>query len=402
MRGFLKIMKRSSFTAVETVELSETNNDKTRWIAVLLLILLGLTGIGIWVNRSLSKRGGWTVIEIQGVSSGCAAELNFRYNLDASKATSDYRELSILYTELTGKADKVFNGLSDINSHPGEPVKVDSALYSALETIESCHSRIMYLAPIYEVYSGIFSSVEDREASDYDPLNNTSLKAQFAEIADYAKDPKSVNLDLLGDNNVCLIISDEYMQYASNNGISQFISFMWLKNAFIIDFIVENLTEKGFTNAIISSYDGYGCNSSLNEDSITTNIYDSSYGLVAQMLYKSPMSYAAFRSYSLSPGENDYYYEYSNGAIRSPYLSAEDGLPANSIDDLFLFSQTSGCASLALSGYSVFVSESFKPSIIDTKDISFIYCLENTIYCNDSAVVFPLTDEKYEIKYTDE
>ena len=71
---------------------------------------------------------------------------------------------------------------------------------------------------------------------------------------------------MLGDNKVCLNVSDEYLAFLQENGVDSLIDFGWLKNAFVVDYLAEVMIARGYTLGAITSYDGY----TRNFDSLNT------------------------------------------------------------------------------------------------------------------------------------
>lgn len=63
------------------------------------------------------------------------------------------------------------------------------------------------------------------ETVDFDPYQNEEIAAYFAEISAFAQDEHAVQIELLGENRIKLFVSEEYLAYASEEGISDFIDF---------------------------------------------------------------------------------------------------------------------------------------------------------------------------------
>ena len=80
-----------------------------------------------------------------------------------------------------------------------------------------------------------------------------------------------LTLELLGGNQVKLNVADAYLQFAKANEITEFINFYWLKNAFIVDYMAEELEAAGFTGGIISSFDGFQRNLGATKGSYSQN-----------------------------------------------------------------------------------------------------------------------------------
>lgn len=59
-----------------------------------------------------------------------------------------------------------------------------------------------------------FFCEDDSQTVDYDPYQNSEIAAYYAEIAAYAGDKDSVEIKFLGDDQVCLFVSEEYLAFA--------------------------------------------------------------------------------------------------------------------------------------------------------------------------------------------
>ena len=54
-----------------------------------------------------------------------------------------------------------------------------------------------------------------------------------------------------------LEVSPEYAELAGELGLDCYLGFGWLQSAFILDYMAEELSSRGYTQGIISSRDGY-------------------------------------------------------------------------------------------------------------------------------------------------
>ena len=84
-----------------------------------------------------------------------------------------------------------------------------------------------------------------------------ALWISFDDISAFAQDKHAVQIELLGENRIKLFVSEEYLAYASEEGISDFIDFYWMANAFIVDYIADTMRANGFVRGSVSSYDGF-------------------------------------------------------------------------------------------------------------------------------------------------
>jgi len=185
--------------APEPVQQSEPPEKKginKRIIIAAVLLVIGLTFIGISVYKWLSYDAGWTRVETTTPSSeSVASELILLYELGVSDSstTSEYKSLSLLYTDLCSKAYRIFHadygfeGVHNpyyINRNIGKEIEVDSALYHAFEQIQSTGNRFLFAAPFYTEYINLFASTDDYSANEFDPYGSDQIAEYFANRPD--------------------------------------------------------------------------------------------------------------------------------------------------------------------------------------------------------------------------
>ncbi len=399
----------SALPRVQTIELRDGNKWKTA-VVVFLLLAIGLFFLGRGVKLALTRQGGWTEIQVQGGSSGCAAELEFQYLLDQQNGNAEYRSLVTLYTEGCQRADKVYSStateaglgnLAALNREPNRELRLEPELYRALEKVRDSGNRTLYLAPLYEYYTALFFCEREEETLEYDPLRNPELAGTFAQIAAFAGDPAQIELELLGEDRACLRVSREYLDWAAENGFTVLVDFGWMKNAFILDDLAEAVRAQGFTRGYLQSAEGFGCNLCDTGDSYALNVFDRACpgdGVVAQMCYDRPICFLSLHSYTRDPVGNDFYYEMADGEVRSIYVDPSDGLPRTALDDLLVWSSELSCGELALGAGGIFSQESFDPESLESLGCSYLYCSGRLLICNDPTVRIPLVAEGYRLQ----
>ncbi len=389
---------------VEKVELSE-KHVKLRFVLVILLALIGATGIGFGVSSLFGTDSGWQEIEAKSQELNCSDDFIFLYYLGDSgtSASAENRALTLAYSEAVGEAYRLFTNDVDfdgvynvryINQHPNQEIQVEEALYQAFSKLEKYGDRHLYLAPVYMQYDDIFSSNDDTEAMYYDPYRNGEVAAEYADIAAYARDSASVNLDLLGDNKVRLTVSAEYLSYAEENAITSFIDFFWMKNAFIADYLAEAMIAEGYTHGCLSSYDGFIRNLDDSSFKYSVNLYDRQDGTVypaALLNYAGPMSMVYLRNYGINSRDKENYYELQDGSIRTPYLDMNDGLCKSSRSDLLCYGEQVDCADVLLQMAPIYIADSFQAeqvALLKNVGIFTVYCDNGMILYNDPSAAF--------------
>ena len=392
---------------VERIELSDKDKRK-RWIAVILLLAVGLAAFGIGISSALSRKAGWTEIEPLSGSSGSASEFSFRYYIGEKHSRAEYRTLSALYTTACERASKVYSSSHEdgignfftLNFHPDEEVTLEPELYSALERIKASGNRIIYLAPLYETYGSLFFCEDDSETAEYDPLQNAEVAEYFEKLASFACDPDQIDIELLGGDRAVLRVSEEYLRYAEENALETLVDIGWMKNAFIIDDLASELRKNGFTRGYLQSRDGFGVNMDSECGPYTMIVLDGTpegAAAVAEIRYDGPRSFIDLHSYALQPAEGDWYYETDGGEVRSVFVDPADGMPKTSADDLLLWSGELGCGEIILRTAPVFIADSFDPSPLGAP-LYYAYCEGKNVVCSDPDAVFTAVADGYELR----
>ena len=343
--------------------------------------MIGAAALAYAFQEFFSPGEDWTAISANSSEGiNCSADFTLLYRLGAkgASASADNREVTSIYTEATVKAYQLFNteehfeditNVFDINGSPNSVLTVDPVLYDAFSTLERLHSRALYLGPVYDRYENLFFCQDDSQTVYFDPYQDASIGAEFSEIAAFAGDSDAVELELLGNNQVRLRVSEKYLSYAQENEISHFIDFFWLKNAFIADYIADLLIERGYTYGSISSFDGFSRNFDSESDTvygftlfdrIDTVIYPA-----AEMQYQNARSIVCLRDYPMNEQDSTYWYAFQNADVRVPYIDPADGLPKAAAENLVAYSETASCAEIALKLLPIYAADQFDATALD-------------------------------------
>lgn len=397
---------------VKRVELSPKH---VRLRAVLAAVLL-LTGAGLIARAVwgwIYVEAGWTEIEAsQAEDVSCAGDFVLLYDLGAdSAAMAEKKALTRLYSEACVTAYRLFTGdaeyedvvnIRTINAHPNEELTVDPALYAALSEIEESGSRYPYLAPACRYYDNLFYVTDDSGLYDYDPRRNGELAEEFGKIAAYARDPDAVTLRLLGDNRVCLQVSEAYLSWADAHGYTDFIGFSWMENAFRADYLAQVLTGSGWTRGTLSAFDGFVVNlGGSGEESFSFTVFDREGETVrtaASMNYTGALSLVFLRDYPLYDLDARHYYEEADGTIRTAYLSLEDGLDRTAAHDLVVYTRDGGCGAAVLAAAELWTGEELDEAALKALEEKGIYSVlteDGRITCGDENVRFSDVNASY-------
>ncbi|MCM1298629.1 MAG: hypothetical protein NC203_00135 [Firmicutes bacterium] len=406
---------------VQRIELSE-DNVKKRAIAAVLFLLIGVGLLVYCFMNFLSPGGGWTTIEANRNESD-STEFVFQYYLGASgvNASAENKAVTALYNEITRTQYCLFHEIEgfdnivniySINRSPNKELTVDPALYKVFSQFKEHNSRYIYLAPIYEQYNDLFFCTDDSQLSDFDPVAYPKVKSSYESTLRFVNDPDSVEIQLLGDNKIKLFVSDEYLKYAEEEGITDFIGLMWLKNAFAVDYIADEMTSRGYCFGSVSSYDGFVRNfDSLSSTDYTFNLFDqpTAGGEIYQasaMQYLNRISIVFLRDYDLNSLDVQHYYKLQNGEVRTPYLDINDALPKSSLNNLVSYSKDKGCAEILLEILPLYIDRSFDEAALNSltdKGINSIYFKDHTLNYNEEGLrlsyLFNQDGVEYKSKY---
>lgn len=375
------------------------NKLKLRTALVIALIVLAVASFAFGINSLVGTDAGMAEITVLSGEMNAGDDFTFYYNLGfgGADATDERREVRSLYSQAATDALEIFSSdveaegggnLYYLNSRPNEDVAVDGALYSALEQLEGSGTRYHYLAPLYEQYYAMFNSASDAEAAEYDPRLNDAQAEFFSQIAAFASDSGEIALELLGDNNVRLHVSEEYMRFAEANGVTTFIDLTWMKNAFIADYIAQELIDAGYTHGALISDDGfmrclddetgaeYSFTFSHRDGTTITNL--------STLQFSGTVSIAYLHDYPLESGNSGGYYLYSDGTLRSAFLDTADGLDRSCVPELAAYSFEDGCAGLALKLAPVFISSDLDMNELAEleKDGITVYYTQDGVLCS--------------------
>jgi len=392
------------------IELSEKHNEK-KFLLFIVLLAFGLFMIGYGLYSALTTDPGWREIEPQKTEElNCGDEFVLMYNVGASGigATVEYKEIVNLYSEATMKAYQLFTGYSEyegihnvcyINAHPNEEIEVDEVLYNAFELLQEYGNRNLYLGPIYTYYDNLFYISDESELVYYDPYTSEEIRTYYEEIASFAANPDQIRLELLENQKIKLVVSDEYLQYANEYEIDSFIDFYWMKNAFIIDYLAETLIANGHTLGTISSYDGYCRNLDDSGNVYAFNVYDKEVQGIYEatvLNYSGAHSIVNLKDFAVSEKETSRIYELKNGEARTNYV-----VPT-AIDGLISYSNETGCAEIMLQMSPVYFAEQFEAEKLQDlceQDIYSIYCEDRVIYYNEADATFTEEYQDSQIQY---
>lgn len=373
---------------VKTIELSE-DNVKRRWIMVGIFIAIAIVAFGVWLISALTVEPGWIEVEAESSYLHCGEDFIFSYYLGAEEEspTKEKKQLKTLYSEAAVKAYWLFDTTREfegginicyLNNYPNTELEIDPALYKALSTAKK-GGRWLYLGGLYVEYETLFFGIEDYPSSaEWDPMTNSEFGEYCQKLATFASDSEAIELELLGNNRVILHVSEEYLSYARENNITVFIDFHRMKNAFVIDYLADVMTENGYTHGCISSYDGYVRNLDGSGTTYSLNLFDMNGEFVynaARLDYNSKRSTVTLRSYPMGEKDGYSFYSLPGGKIIPPYIDCEDGLYRTATDTLISYSENEGCSELLMRLLPIYVEDTLDTDALNSLTASGVYSI---------------------------
>ena len=398
---------RPNVRPVIRAELSDKNRT-LRWILIIGFVSIALISVVVGMRALLVTEPGWEMVESATTEVNTSADFVFSYCYGQTEEdpSTEKKQLTLLYSDISVDAYRIFTQeLEKVNAAVNQSVEVDPALYEALALVQQYGSRHLYLAPVYAEYNPIFLSSTEAEAAAYDPRQNPEMRDYLQELAAFAGDPAMIDLQLLDNNRVCLQISQAYAAFAEENEITTFVDLGWMTNAFVADYLADTLTETGYTNGFLSSYDGFTRNLDDRGEQFSLNLFDrqgTGVHLPCTMQYDRPISIVFLRDFPMSQRDGYSYYAFSDGSIVTTMADPADGMYKSAVTSLTGYSYSLSCAEILLQQAPVFVSDSLdRDALTGLRDQGiFSLWFEGTVlYCNDSDMDITL-NEKSGVTYT--
>ena len=390
---------------VQKVQLSEKNVGR-RIVLVVLFLAIGSGFLVYGFMNFLRGDSGWREISVKaGSELNCSEDFTLKYNVGAGgvSAGGEAKALSLIYTAAV-KGYRLFNidesfddvtNLYDINQHPNEVMTVDPVLYDALKKVSDANCREIYLGPLYASLENLCMSNDDAVAAQFDPEKDDDAAEEAAAVAAFAQNPDDISMEFPGENQVCLHVSDAYQAYAAEMGYTAYLDFFWMKNAFLIDYLADTIRGEGYQLGIISSKDGFvRCLDETGEKEYQYPLYHLSGNEIQShgtMTYEGPKSIVFFHAYQAGSPDTYRYYQYQDGTMRTPYLSASDGKDHTAASELLVYSGEYGCADTLLAALSDYQAESLSGESLKTLASQKIY----SVWFENNEI--QTTDEKFSV-----
>lgn len=377
---------------VTKVELDD-KHIKLRIILIVAFVIIAGVFIGIAISRYFGTKAGWTTIEVTYDENNNGGDFVFQYELGTKNIspTSEKNQVSKIYTESLIKIYQLLDETTEyqtlknvyyINNHINEEIEIDSVLYDSFKNLNN--TRYIYQSLIFNQYSNMFYADSDSNAIKFDAYKNEEMKIYFESVLYYTNDEHHINLELLGNNKVKLNVSVEYQAFMKELEENTFISFEFIKNASIIDYVSDILIKNNFTTGNISSYDGYTRNLDTRNIEYNMNVRDKGdivYNAFSYT-YNGPTSIVYLRNYKVNAKDESRFYEYKDGARRTCYIDLNDGLDKAVTSNMICLSKNKTCVTILLEMLQVYVNSSIDSDLINGLKSNNIY----TIYINKKEI----------------
>ncbi len=392
---------------VKRIELSE-DDTRLRLILIAVFLTIAVIAFAYGISSGLSTEPGWQVIEAAPKSPNYKDDFVLQYDFSGvnGNPTAAEKQITAVYTKAQEDSFRIFSaevqedgifGLAYLNAHPNEVISVEPALYQALALVEQYDNRHVFTAPATGAYSSLFLSTSDEEAALCDPELDPDQDVWFAQLAGFVQDPEAIHLELCGENQVKLCLSDAYWNFAQEQEITVFLDFGWMRNAFVADYLADALADAGFTDGYLVSYDGFTRNLDKRGQNYSMNLYNrqgSDIYMPACLHYNVPMAIVSLRDYPMMDNDRWHYYAYKSGRIVTVFLDPADCKSGSSVDTLVSYSSELGCAEILMQTAGVFTADRFDAApLLNAQNVSSIWFEDQTLCYTDSAAQLTLETE---------
>lgn len=384
-------------------------NLPLRIVLLILAIVLAISAFGYGISTLLNNQPGWNEIQCTAGGVNCSGDFVLNYYLGSTdgSASMEKKQITSLYNQLAEDSYRLFyneysaegyHNIAYINQHANEDITVEPALYKALSQIVAAQNRAIFMAPVYVEYQRVFTAESDGEASQYDPVKNPEAMAYIDELCGFFASPEMIDIQILENNQIRLFVSQEYLDYAQENEITEYLDFGWMTNAFVADYIADALIENGFTNGYLTSYDGFTRNLYAGQEQLSLNLFQregTDIFMPAVLQYQGGRSLVTLRDFPVSNQDSWNYYVYADGRIVCSMLDPQTGKEVSAVSSMLCYSQDVGCAEILLAMMPVYMSETLDQAALNglkDQQIFTVYAQERKVYTNDPNADIQILD----------
>ena len=322
--------------------------NKKNIIRAILFAIAFITAITAFTKGVLSlsdNKEGYRTIDASAAQDALLYANDFTFTYNFTGSSRQIRELKGAVREIYSGAllrayklldpkntyDGYYN-LATLNIADGNPVAVGKELYSILEdaydkTLADAGFN-MFAGALYDYVNSILI-LED--PAEFDPENDPETAGHIAALAELAANPEYFSLRFYDDPDftVSFTVSDEYRRKAAELEAEEpVLNLNLLKDAYMLDIVVNALDEAGYTDGYISSKSGltYALSEQKGLEYCIYGLNGNIPAILETLPNKGRTVYSTFKAFGLG-NESLYYTVEKNGRTlyRHPYISALDG-----------------------------------------------------------------------------
>ncbi|MCR5330047.1 MAG: hypothetical protein K6E62_02535, partial [Lachnospiraceae bacterium] len=340
------------------MKIREIFKDKKLIIRIILFIIAFAVAVTAFTKGALSlsnNREGYQTVSASPDEEAVMYAADFTLNYYFTGKSGEIRDLrkaiTSVYSGALNRAYKLldpvheyegFTNLATLNSRPGENIKVSPELYGILkDAYEKTWQKTGYNMFAGALYGFVNSILILEEPEEFDPLLNPETAGRIEALAGMI-DADGFGLRFADDNEcvVRLDISDAYLKKAEELEVREYavLDLNLLKNAYIMEIVVNALDEAGYTNGYISTGSGLTCALSAQEglEYCIYGLKDSTPAILKTLKSQGRAVYSSIRAFGFA-NESLYYSIKGDGKIiyRNPYVSADSGRSNDSLLSLY-------------------------------------------------------------------
>ena len=208
---------------------------------------------------------------------------------------------------------------------------------------------------------------------------------------------------MLGNNKVNLYVSNDYLLFLKENDIPNIISFGWLLNGYIVDYVSKQLSNDGFKRGIIRTYDGFNkCfdDVSYNYNYTLFDSFDGNSGKIGSFKYNGGTSIINLKDFIVYNKDSYFIKIMPDKSSRTYYISNDDGMSKASTKYLITYSDKS-CVENAKMAAKIYINDTFDKEIISNnkKDYNYIWYENTNIMYTEKELSLDITFKTKEYEY---
>ena len=342
-------------------------------VAFLSMLVIAGVAFAIVFTTIGSRQPGWYQIEVDQDEYVKGHENLFTYVYYYDGSSNEIKDKMSSSKQLYNESLKTsFAYYDDINSydaypsiallnkHLGEDVTLPHKLYATLKTAYDLtlldNNYSIFAGPLFSYWDKIASY--DELAKNEDPLNNESNRIHLETLVNFINDSSNYSLTFKDNNIVNLSVSEAYKNYLDSSFETySIVSLNALKNAFILDDVINVMKQGGFNSGYISDDNGLNVvfNDVQNIDGYLYDYKEAKYYYYGKYNLSGETTFVSNRRFGLSKLNVDCFSFVKDGKtiLRSSNLNLKTGYPDNEFTNVNLLNKKLGAVETSLIGLSL-------------------------------------------------